>query len=178
VGVPAAVAAGSPRPPRAAPRRALELFATVAVLAGAVALASLGVLRFTGHVVLVDRSESMAPAIHAGDLLVTRVVGASTVRPGDIVTFADPTRAGRSVTHRVVSVSGDDRLEFVTRGDANGGIEEWTIPADGTVGELRLVLPSAGRAIAWLGGTHGRIVLIVLPLLYLGAFALRRIWAA
>jgi signal peptidase I len=172
VGVPAAVAA-----PRLRPRRALEAFATAAVLAGAVALAALGLLRFTGHVVLIDRSESMAPAIHAGDLLVTRVVPARTVRPGDVVTFADPTRAGRSVTHRVVSVGGDRELEFVTRGDANDSTEQWTIAADGTVGRLQLVLPGAGRAIAWLGGPHGRIVLVVLPLLYLGAVALRRIWS-
>jgi signal peptidase len=156
---------------------ALHAFATAAVLAAAVALAALGLLRFTGHVVLVDRSESMAPAIHAGDLLITRVVPARTVRPGDVVTFADPTREGRSVTHRVVSVSGDRELEFVTRGGANGASERWTVEADDTVGRLRVALPSAGRTIAWLGGPHGRIVLVVVPLLYLGFVALRRIWS-
>jgi signal peptidase I len=150
---------------------ALHAFATAAALAAAVALAALGLLRFTGHVVLV------APAIHAGDLLITRVVPARTVRPGDVVTFADPTREGRSVTHRVVSVSGDRELEFVTRGGANGASERWTVEADDTVGRLRVALPSAGRTIAWLGGPHGRIVLVVVPLLYLGFVALRRIWS-
>jgi signal peptidase I len=153
----------------------LHAFVTAAVLAGAVALVALGALRFTGHVVQIDRSESMAS--HAGDLLITRVVPARSVRPGDVVTFADPTRAGRKMTHRVVSVSGERELEFLTRGNAHRGIEKWTIAADGTVGRLQAVLPSAGRAIAWLGGPGGRIVLVVLPLLYLGSIARRRIWA-
>jgi signal peptidase I len=152
----------------------LRAFVTAAVLAGAVALVALGALRFTGHVVQIDRSDSMAPA---GDLLITRVVPARSVRPGDVVTFADPTRAGRKMTHRVVSVSGDREREFLTRGNAHRGIEKWTIAADGTVGRLQAVLPSAGRAIAWLGGPDGRIGLLVLPLLYLGSIARRRIWA-
>jgi signal peptidase I len=174
VGVTAAVATR----PRRSLRSGIEIFATAAVLAGAAALACLGLLRFTGHVVLIDRSDSMAPAIHAGDLLITRAVEARSIRPGDVVTFSDPTRAGQSVTHRVVSVKGQAQLDFVTRGDANDASETWSIASDGTVGRLQVVLPGVGRAIAWLGGTHGRIGLVVLPLLYLGVFALRRIWSS
>jgi hypothetical protein len=152
--------AGIAAKPRRSVRGGLELFAVAAVLAAALALTALGMLRITGHSLLVDR----------GDLLITRTVEASTLRPGDVVTFADPTRAGRKVTQRVASVSGNAQLELVT-----GEGEDWSVASDGTVGEVRATVPSAGRALEWL---DWRMLLVVLPPLMLAAFALRRIRAS
>ena len=161
MGAPATLRAGAARAHRASVRRGLEAFGTAAVLAGVVALAAVGAFLFTGHAVTVDR----------GDLVVTKVVPAGEVRPGDVVTFSDPTRAGRSVTHRVVSVS---RRDLVTRDVAAAGTGKWSIAENGEVGQQQLVIPGAARAIAWLTGAPGRILLISLPLLFLAAFAVRR----
>ena len=82
-----------------AARAARALLVAAVVLAAAVLTGSLGV-----QAVLV-RSGSMAPAIRAGDALVVRPVAAASVAVGDVVTFPDPHRPGRTLTHRVVQAS-------------------------------------------------------------------------
>src|SRR3712207_1677635 len=53
-----------------------------------------------GYRILVDHSDSMRPTIAAGDVLVTRLVRPATVAPRAIITFQDPYRKGRLLTHR------------------------------------------------------------------------------
>lgn len=68
--------------------------------------------------VLAFRSGSMAPTIGTGDLAVSRVVPASEVRTGDVVTV--PTASGSLVTHRVVQIDHrGTKATLVLRGDAN-----------------------------------------------------------
>src|SRR5580658_9353766 len=54
----------------------------------------------SGYRPLVDHSDSMRPAIRAGDLLITHTKPAGSVRRGEIVSFNDPALAGKLVTHR------------------------------------------------------------------------------
>lgn len=148
------------------------------LISGAVVLLSVGAGALLGFRALVVRSGSMAPAIQAGDVVVTRLVRPSTVEPGDIVTFRDPSRHGDLVTHRVVqALSEGDRLAFVTRGDANTGEERWSITRDGTVGAAAFRLPGAGHLLAWLQMPAVRTSLLVGSALVLAALALRRIWS-
>ncbi len=120
------------------------------------ALAALAVLGAgtglaTGHRVLVVTSGSMAPAIATGDAIVVRSVSPGTVRVGQVVTFRDPSRDQQLVTHRVTaSRRAGDALSFTTKGDANTGTEEWTVPADGRVGAFLFRLPGTGYVPAWL----------------------------
>jgi len=94
-------------------------FAALGVLALALAVALLVGLR-----PLVIRSDSMAPTLRAGDLLLVRTVPAAVVAVGDVVTFADSSRRGELVSHRVIAIEqrGAERA-FVTRGDQNSGVE-------------------------------------------------------
>ena len=106
--------------------------ALLVVLCGLALVA--GVAWVAGYTPLVDRSDSMSPAIHAGDLLITRHMPAADAEPGHVVTFRDEALGGRSVTHRVVRVERQgDRLAFTTRGDANRSSEDWTIPGAGQI---------------------------------------------
>jgi signal peptidase len=140
-------------------------------------LAGLATARVTGHVVLADRSDSMRPAIAAGDLLLVRSVRAATVRRGDVVTFSDPTRDGASITHRVVSGRArDGRIDFVTRGDANAAVERWSIDGADRVGRLAVVIPRAGHVADALAGRDARLFGVALVAL-LGALYIRRIWS-
>ena len=153
---------------------ALTLACLVALLVlGAVALA--GPLGFR---VLVDHSDSMAPAIRTGDVLVTKVVPPRKAKVGDVVTFHSPD-GGRLLTHRVVErhLHPGGRWSFVTRGDANTGVERWAVEADGTVGRVSTRLPKAGYAMAWLGNPFGRFALIAVGGLTLAVLLARRIWA-
>ena len=157
-------------------RRLPHGLATLGLVLALVCLAGIGVARATGHVVLADRSDSMRPAIAAGDLLLVRTVGASSVRAGDVVTFSDPTRDGVSITHRVVGVRPEgDRIAFVTRGDANTASERWSIDRAGRVGRLAVVIPRAGHAADALAGRDARLFGVGLVAL-LGLTTIRRIW--
>ena len=141
-------------------------------------LAILTAVTLVGHCSwLVERSDSMAPALRAGDLLAVSRIGPSMARPGDVVTFKEPSRPGMLLTHRVVSVTRDgNEFKFTTRGDANTGSETWSVRANGTIGRLVVRVPSAGRAVALLGRPQMRFLLLTVASLLLAFELLRRIW--
>jgi signal peptidase I len=144
-----------------------------------VLLAALLLATALGYRPLVDHSDSMRPAVRAGDLLVTHREPAGRVRVGQIVSFEDPALAGKLVTHRVVwirAVAG--RIDVRTRGDANPTPESWSVARGGSVGTLVLRVPSVGRAVAWMADPWARTILLTLSALVLSAALLRRIWRA
>jgi signal peptidase len=122
-------------------------------------------------------SGSMEPTLNVGDLVVDRRIQPLDVRPGDIVTFRDPDDDTRLLTHRVLQyrVSGS-RAYIVTKGDANHGVERWSIRLDGGLGRVEFRIPKLGYAVTRMGGRMGRLVLIAVPALLLGLFELKRLW--
>ena len=128
---------------------------------------------------LVERSDSMAPTLRAGDLLAVSRIDPDQARPGDVVTFKEPSRPGMLLTHRVVSIHRNgDELRFTTKGDANTGTETWSVEAGGTIGRMVVRLPGAGRAVVLLGRPQMRFLLITVASLLLAVELLRRIWGA
>lgn len=159
------------------PRRIVDRLVNGALALAVLSLAVVVLGAFTGHRLLIDRSDSMRPAISAGDMLLVGMVAPDRVRAGDIVTFVDPHDRDRTITHRALAVTAvGDRLAFVTRGDANGSSESWTTARDGSVGVTRVVLPRVGFAVAWLGQPWVRFALVTVAGAMLGGIALRRIW--
>ena len=160
--------------------RVLAPVASFACGLAALILLALLVARPLGVQALVDRSDSMQPAIAAGDLVLTRLGPPRQARVGDVVTFTDPERAGRLLTHRVVErrLRPDGSWGFVTRGDANSGSERWSVTAGGSVGRLVGRIPRAGYVVAWLSTPIVRGLLLGLGGLALGGLLLRRIWAS
>lgn len=122
-------------------------------------------------------SGSMEPSISTGDLVITLPIAPPDAQPGDVVTFTDPEKGDRLITHRVASaVDRGDAYAFVTKGDANDTVERWTVPADGRIGRVVFHVPALGYVMA-LGGTPAaRIALITIPALLLAGFALSAIW--
>lgn len=126
---------------------------------------------------LVVLSGSMTPTLGVGDVVVVRQISPAEARVGDVVTFRDPTRGDRLVTHRVRSVelqAGIVRIE--TKGDANSGVEDWEVQATGTIGRAQYRVPEVGYLLFWIRGRFGRLMLVVIPALMLGAYELWRIW--
>ncbi|TKJ20118.1 signal peptidase I [Blastococcus sp. CCUG 61487] len=120
-------------------------------------------------------SGSMAPALEVGDLVVKRLVSPTELAAGDVVTYRDPAR-NRYVTHRVQSIVWrGDLADVITRGDANEVGEEWSVPAEGTVGLVVLRVPAAGYVLAGLGTTVGQLVLGAVAL-GLAGWAIELIW--
>ena len=158
-------------------RHPIGVAATLLAGSAVTLLVGVAVLVGTGHRVMIDMSDSMQPAIAAGDVLVTEAIAARDARPGDIITFDDPHRDGRTVTHRVVSVRerGDD-LAFHTKGDANGKGERWTIDADGTAGHVQVVIPKVGYVLNWFRQPVARFLFLTLASVLLAGLVLARVW--
>lgn len=122
-------------------------------------------------------SGSMEPNVGTGDLVLTLPIRPGEAASGDVITFQAPGGDGRLLTHRVASSmreGGDYR--FVTKGDANTGVERWAVPADGRIGRVVARVPKAGYALALTRSPAARLALITLPVLLLGGFALASIW--
>lgn len=124
-------------------------------------------------------SGSMEPGIHVGDVVIDRKIRAGDARPGDVVTFSDPTGRKRLITHRVRSlhVQGDT-VQVVTKGDANNAVERWTVPANGRIGRVELRVWKIGYPLVFAYSRFGLIALVALPALLLCGLELRRIWSA
>jgi signal peptidase I len=133
--------------------------------------------RILGYHTLTVLSGSMEPAIHTGDAVITETIPPLDARVGDVVTFRDPSGAGRLITHRVRSVHVQSgQVNVTTKGDANNTPETWTVPEAGTIGRVVYRVPRAGRVLMWSGSPFGRLGLFVIPVLLLGLLEIVRIW--
>jgi signal peptidase I len=159
-------------------RRAVRALVTVALCAAVVALGTAVGAELIGYRLMVVRSGSMRPAIMVGDIVVSEAARASSVRPGEIVTFRDPALGGVTVTHRVMSVRADgDTYRFVTKGDANTGTERWSIARNGTLGRKVLTIPAVGKLIFFLRSRFALLAALLVGAAWMMAIGLRRIWS-
>ena len=144
---------------------------------GSVLLASVALPSLLGFRSLTVMSGSMAPAIHTGDVVVTRPIPPLAARVGDVVTFQDPSRPDRLITHRVRAVRASGAgVEFETKGDANNATERWQVPPDGRIGRVVYRVPALGYLLHWTQSRYGRLAFIALPAFALGALTLAWAW--
>ena len=153
----------------------LDRVSTVLCATALAALCALAAVSLAGRMLLVERSDSMRPALGAGDLLVSEQVPAAAVRSGDVVTFADAARGDRLITHRVVAIAhAGVSLVFTTRGDANTGAESFAVPASGTVQRVSGSAPGVGRVAIALARVPGWAMLVAALALLAAPPLLRR----
>ncbi|WP_306216029.1 signal peptidase I, partial [Actinoplanes sp. RD1] len=170
---------GRPLTRRGAGRSALGSVTTALMVLTVLAAVVVAGGRVLGVRTLVEKSDSMYPAIATGDLVVSRDIPASAAAAGEVITFPDVTRPGTTLTHRVVSVRrAGDILVFDTRGDANTGHEFWTAAPAATIGRTETVIPRAGLVVAWLGrpvvaATMTGLLVAAIVLLLAGALGRR-----
>jgi signal peptidase len=140
-------------------------------LVGAIVVPSL-----LGMKALTVISGSMEPTIEVGSLVLDERIRPLEARPGDVVSFQDPTRGKRLVTHRVRSIRAEgDTAFFVTKGDANNAVERWSVPTAGEIGRVVYHVPKVGYARAVLTGRNARFALLGMVLL-LGFWVLIDVW--
>ena len=122
-------------------------------------------------------SGSMEPTIHVGDVVIDKKISPLDARPGDVVTFSDPTGRKRLITHRIRSlrVQGNT-VRVVTKGDANNAVERWTVPADGRIGRVELRMWKLGYPLVYAHSRFGLIGLVAIPAFLLCLVELRKIW--
>lgn len=162
-------------------RHALASVAAVAVCAavgsGMALAAIVTVPAALGYTSLTVLSGSMAPVLRTGDVVVAKKIAPADARPGDVVTFRDPGNTSKLITHRILQMRVlDGHSSFVTRGDANTGVERWVVPNQGTIARVDLRVPKLGYVTNVAGSRLGRLGFLVIPALLLAIFELRRIW--
>lgn len=124
-----------------------------------------------------DLTGSMEPTIAAGDVVINEQISPSEASVGDVVTFRDPEDQSRELTHRVVKVRRSGaHYWFVTKGDANNSTEHWRVAAGGEIGRLVYIVPWVGHVAVLTRSPLGWALLLIVPLLFLAAEELRRIW--
>lgn len=113
-------------------------------------------------------SDSMAPGIRAGDVVVSMPQGASTITAGRIVLVDDPDHAGRLRLHRLIDRTDDGRL--VLKGDANPQQDSSTIAVRHVFGVAVMRTPYLGLPLVW--ASRGQYGLVVAAIAGLAALAL------
>jgi signal peptidase I len=174
----AALQGAPPAPRRSRAGPLLGWTATALLVALAVVY---GALRLADWRPLTIMTGSMRPTLAPGDLVIVSPQRASTIRPGEIITFAHPLRRRRTLTHRVVQVQSGPPvapgwLAVTTKGDANSAPERWTIRSDGRVGRVRVHLRRVGELAAPLGAGVPRGAAIAALTLLTASLALWGIW--
>ena len=138
------------------------VWTAIGVVAGAGLLVTAP--RLAGVTPFTILSGSMTPAYGVGDVVLDERVAPLTVRPGDVVTFTDPTRQGATLTHRVRRMWRDGAtVHFETRGDANNASETWDVAATGSIGRVRMRVPRVGIVLTWAHSREGKLGLIAIP---------------
>ena len=126
---------------------------------------------------LIVLTDSMAPEIWSGDIVICEQIEADSVKVGDDISFFDPAGNGSSiVTHRVVEIIDEDgQRYFRTRGINNNTDDRVLVPTDKLVGIYTGVrLAGAGHIALFMQSTPGLIVCVVLPIILLVGYDMIR----
>ena len=102
-------------------------------------------------------SGSMEPSYMKGSLLYVKE-SAGGIQTGDVITFY---RNGELVTHRVVEINTDEKT-YITKGDAN------QVAWSDVVGVPVFDIPVLGYPASFLGTAQGKLVFIVLLIIFTG----------
>jgi len=129
-----------------------------------------------GYRSLTVLSGSMEPTMMTGDMVISKWMRPDQTRVGDVVTFQSA-ESKKLITHRVRSVKmNGDRVDIVTKGDANDTVEHWQAPAAGRVSRVEYDIPKVGYLTNAVSTTNGRLLLVVLPAILLAFYELVKLW--
>ena len=108
-------------------------------------------------------SGSMEPSYMKGSLLYVKE-SAGGIQTGDVITFY---RNGELVTHRVVEINTDEKT-YITKGDANQVNDVQPVAWSDVVGVPVFDIPVLGYPASFLGTAQGKLVFIVLLIIFTG----------
>ncbi len=118
---------------------------------------------FLGFKPFIDLSDSMYPAIKAGDLVIVRETDPNSLVKGDIIAF----REGKSViTHRIIDVRVVNGVrQFITKGDNNNTEDRLPVLGNAVEGRMVMDIPKLGNTALFMQTPVGMVLFIALPLL-------------
>lgn len=157
----------------------LSAMATTVLALAVFSLLTIGILPHSGsYRTITVLSDSMQPAFSSYDVLIVERTPVTSLRVGDVITYAIPVGDRRVETHRIVELEAKDGKVLVqTKGDANQARDPWVAELQGTdAWRTRAVVPAVGRVLLFLRQPLiQQLVLYVTPAL-LALLALWRLW--
>jgi signal peptidase I len=141
--------------------RYLQMALKAAGFALVTSLVALSVFSFTGDVkARIVLTGSMAPAINAGDIIITVPPSKKTPVEGDVVAYFGKRFDGSQVgvfSHRIIG--GDAQNGFIVKGDANPSPDVQRPTTSDITGVVVLVIPFIGRLLS------PRTLLVMAPII-------------
>lgn len=122
---------------------------------------------FNAYVVLTG---SMLPEIQVYDVVVTKKVEPSSLKVGDVITFAsaDTRFLNTIITHRIIKKEYDTKTKsysFQTQGDNNNVADSALVPQNNIYGKVILKIPKLGYLQEFLASDGGWVIVILIPCL-------------
>ena len=130
-----------------------------------------------GVLPLIVLTDSMAPDILSGDIIICKQTDADSITVGDDIAFFDPAGNGTSiVTHRVIEIVDEDGQRFFrTKGINNNTEDRVLVASEKLVGIYTGVrFAGAGHVALFMQSTPGLIVCVVLPIILLVGYDMIR----
>jgi signal peptidase len=120
-------------------------------------------------------SGSMEPELKVGGVAVSRPVEAEDIKVGDTIIFHSPL-SEKLTSHRVIAVEHGSGPYFLTKGDANGHRDPFTVPAENVEGKVCFHIPYLGYVAQFVKSPLGLLLTLCLPGLIIIVMELRNIW--
>ena len=128
--------------------RGVRIVVAAAAALAVIATISLLALAGSSYRPMIVRGEGMEPTFNTGDVVVSQVVAASSIKAGDVVTYIDGMRGGALVTERVLEVTpSDSEYSFTTMGAGKTSVEHLAVAIDGEIGRITYQPPGLGRIL-------------------------------
>lgn len=118
------------------------------------------------------QTNSMAPIIQPGDLLISTKIASDKLQVGDIVSYISPQAPHAIITHRIV-VLNPAKGYLITKGD-NVQSADPTASISSVVGRATKTLPKAGKFLDFIHRPAGLIIAVYLPALIICSVELSR----
>ena len=101
-------------------------------------------------------SDSMTGTFERGDAVMIEKMSADKLKENDIIAFK---KDGLIVTHRIVDINKDgDKYEFVTKGDANEEVDNFTASGEDIIGRINFRTKYIGFPTLWMNEIFNRKV--------------------
>ncbi|MGL4106842.1 signal peptidase I [Clostridium sp. LP20] len=121
---------------------------------------------FFGYKFFVILTGSMSPTIEPGDLIVVKDLPKDEIKVDDIITFGKTTDS--ITTHRVKEVRAEDRIKFITQGDANNIQDPAPVFEENVQGSVVKIIPRVGGTVKYIQENILMIMIIILILILAG----------
>lgn len=123
------------------------------------------------------RSNSMAPQLQRGTVVVAQVTAPQTITVGDIIIFRPVATEGTNLLcHRVVAIETASPAQFKTKGDADVAHDPAMVPARNLVARVSFHIPWLGYVVQFLKTRLGLLLALVIPGLLIIEMCLGGIW--